>query len=133
MSQENVEIVRRMNEAFNRGDMDAVAELLDLQIVYFEHGSNVDTPSVLHGRSALLEALGQFMEAFDDLVGDIEELVDAGDRVVTTTHWRGTGAGSGAAADLREVISWKVENGVAVEGRVFADRQEALEAAGLLE
>jgi ketosteroid isomerase-like protein len=36
MSQENVEIVRRQNEAFNRGDVARILELLDAEIEWWD-------------------------------------------------------------------------------------------------
>jgi ketosteroid isomerase-like protein len=50
MSQENVEIVRRLYEAFNRGDIvGAFAEFMDPDIVYFERDAYLDTPAVIGG------------------------------------------------------------------------------------
>ncbi len=133
MSQENVEVVRRLNEAFNRGDTAGVAEHLAPDLFYIEKDAYLDTPPVLRGRDALLDAWAQFSGTFQDFRGDLEDLIDAGEWVVTVTHWRGTGTGSGVSIDQVEVIAWRVENGVAVEGRVFASPEEALEAAGVSE
>ena len=133
MSQENVHIIRRANEALNRGDIVGMAEFFAPNVVYFEREAYLDTPPVVRGREACVEAMSHFIEAFSDFNAELEELMDAGDCVVTVTHWRGSGAGSGASVDLREVIAWRFQEGLAIEGRVFATKQDALEAVGLSE
>ena len=107
MSQENVHIIRRANEALNRGDIVGMAEFFAPNVVYFEREAYLDTPPVVRGREACVEAMSHFIEAFSDFNAELEELIDAGDCVVTVTHWRGSGAGSGASVDLREVIAWR--------------------------
>src|SRR6476646_9853322 len=101
MSQENVEIVRRMNEAFNRRDRDEIlayyhpdAELRDLQ-----HAP--DAPERLIGIDAIRAYWTQWDDAFDDLTAEFEECLDAGTYVLTTTHWQGKGRDSGLEVILR--------------------------------
>ena|SRR5439155_2981515 len=134
MSEENVEIVRRTNEAFNHGDIVvALTDFMAPDIVYFELDAYLDTPAVVRGREACVKAMFDFISAFQEFRADIEDIADAGDWVITLTHWQGSGAESGASVDLREVIGWRLQDGLAVEGRVFASWQEALEAVGLSE
>lgn len=102
-------------------------------VVYYAMAAYPDTPPVIRGREACVEAMSQFMEMFEAFKAEIEELIDAGDWVITVTHWQGSGAGTGASVDVREVIAWRIEAGVAIEGRVFADTKEALEAVELRE
>ena len=64
---------------------------------------------------------------------EIQELVDAGDKVICMQRWTGTGRGSGLSVDLEEVIVMTFEKGKIIEGRVYPDRASALEAAGLRE
>jgi ketosteroid isomerase-like protein len=128
MSQENVEIVRQANEAFNRGDVAAWTACFDPNVVYVEGDAYLDTPPVVRGRETLVRATWQFQEMFEDFRGDLEEVIDAGAWIVTVTHWRGSGAGSGASVDRRETIAWRIEAGLLIEGRVFANTQAALEA-----
>jgi ketosteroid isomerase-like protein len=134
MSQVNVEIVRRFYEAFNHGDIvGAFTEFLAPDIVYFEREAYLDTPAVVRGRQACVKAMSDFASTFEEFRADIEEIADAGDWVTTLTHWRGSGAGSGASVDLREVIGWRFQDGLVIEGRVFASWEEGLETVGLSE
>ncbi len=72
-------------------------------------------------------------ENLDAVRREIEELVDAGDKVICVQRWTGTGRGSGISVELEEVIVFTFENGKIIEGRVYPDRASALEAAGLSE
>jgi ketosteroid isomerase-like protein len=132
MAQENVEIVWRINEAFNRGDWDSWSSLIDPEIVYYEGDSYLDTPPVM-GREQMREASESFIADLDGFRADIEELIDAGDRVLCMTRWRGTGRGSGLPVELLEAIVYTFRDGLLIEGRVFRDRAAALEAVGLSE
>jgi ketosteroid isomerase-like protein len=132
MSQENVEIMWRINEAFNRGDWDSWSSLIDPEIVYYEGVSYLDTPPVM-GREQMRKASESFIAELDGFRADIEELIDAGDRVLCVTRWSGTGRGSGLPVELLEAIVYMFRDGLLIEGRVFPDRAAALEAVGLSE
>ena len=134
MSQENVEIVRRTNAAFNRGDHKAVfahyhpdVELRDLQ-----HAP--DAPERLRGIDALAAYMNQWDEAFDDFTAEIEEYIDAGACVLTTTHWRAKGKESGLAIDLHTVDVVEFADGKIVRITIgFSTKDEALKALGRAE
>jgi ketosteroid isomerase-like protein len=133
MSQENVELIRRVNAAFNRGDWDSWLAVLDRDFVYYEGGSYLDTPSVVRGRDEMRRAIESFVADLDGFRADIVELFDAGDRVLCMTRWRGTGKSSGLPVELLEAIVYTIRNRLIIEGRVFSDRAEALEAVDLSE
>ena len=63
-----------------------------------------------------------------------EQFVDVGDeRVLVLVKARATGTGSGAPVELRNAHGSTIRNGELVRFRVYGDRDEALEAAGLSE
>ena len=134
MSQENVDALRRSNQAFNAGDLDRALELWDPRVVYHEQpGTPLDTAEVLRGLDQVRASLASYLAEFPDFHSEIDELMDAGDKVICVQRWTGTGRGSGLSVDLEEVIVFTFENGKIIEGRVYADRASALEAAGLSE
>jgi ketosteroid isomerase-like protein len=134
MSQENVDALRRSNKAFADGDLDLALELWDSQAVYREHpGTPLDTAEVLTGLDEIRASLMSYLAEFPDFHSVIDELVDAGDKVVCVQRWTGTGRGSGLSIDFEEVIVFTFENGKIIEGRVYPDRATALQAAGLRE
>src|SRR5262245_25556904 len=105
MSQENVDALRRSNRAFNDGELDRALELWDPEAVYREQpGTPLDTAEVLQGLDEIRASLASYLAEFPDFHSEIDELVDAGDKVVCTQRWTGTGRGSGLSVDLEEVI-----------------------------
>jgi ketosteroid isomerase-like protein len=132
MSKENLDAIRRSNEAFNDGDLDRALDLWDPQAVYHElPGTPLDTAEVLRGLDQIRASLSAYLAEFPDFRSEIDELLDAGDKVVCLQRWTGTGRGSGLSVELEEVIVLAFENGKIVEGRVYPDRASALEAAGV--
>ena len=71
------------------------------------------------------------LEGFEDLTLEPEELLDLGDRMISTTRLRGHGSGSGAPIDqvLFQVFTFR--RGLVIKQEDFADREAALAAAGL--
>ena len=132
MSQENLDALRRSNQAFNAGDLDRALDLWDPQAVYYERpGTPLDTAEVLRGLDQNRASLTSYVTEFPDFHSEIDELVDAGDKVICLQRWTGTGRGSGLSIDLEEAIVFTFENRKITEGRVYPDRASALEAAGL--
>jgi ketosteroid isomerase-like protein len=129
---ENLDLVRRMNAAFNRRDRDAIlayyhpdAELRDLQ-----HAP--DAPERLIGIDAIRAYWTQWDDAFDDFTAEIEECLDAGRYVLMATHWRGKGKDSGLEISLRamEVVEF-ADGKIARLTSGYSNRDEALKAVGL--
>jgi ketosteroid isomerase-like protein len=65
--------------------------------------------------------------------GDVEELIDAGERVISMETTRGRGVASGAAVELHQCGIWTIRDGKIVRMACVEKRDEALEAAGLSE
>jgi ketosteroid isomerase-like protein len=137
MSQENVELVRRGFEAFNRGGEDArVSEALLASDVVWEVQIGVaDFDGVYHGRPEVRRFWRTFFAELEELRIEVEELVDCGDRVFCVTRVAGRGRQSHATgvAGGRTFPVFTLRDGLVVRYQVFAERQKALEAAGLSE
>ena len=78
MSDTNVQLARRGYEAMLAGDLDAVAELLDPGVSW--HGGNPDDSVACHGRREAMAFMRQARARGG--VGELVDLIDAGDRVV---------------------------------------------------
>jgi ketosteroid isomerase-like protein len=134
MSQENVEVVRRGNAAFNRGDYERFAETLHPEIEFRDHAHAADAPEALKGARAILSLLSDWGESFEDLRAEINEYIDAGDHVVCVTRWTGRGKASDAAVDVSQVDVYELREGKIVRATLaYPDKTTALEAAGLSE
>jgi ketosteroid isomerase-like protein len=93
LSQENVEIVRRFFDAFNRRDFDAALKdaAPDCEV---DNSSNLGEWRGVHrGHDQIRQLWRSFLEPWESVRNEIDEVIDAGDRVVTcqTGHLRGRG------------------------------------------
>jgi ketosteroid isomerase-like protein len=134
MSQENVEIVRRAYTAFNDGDLGTALGFFDPDIEWNASDVFFDQPRTYRGRLAWQEEfLRDLMEVFAGYRADLEELIDAGDRVVAVVRVGGPGRRSGASATARVGHVLTFSDGKLVRFTEFKEPREALEAAGLRE
>ena len=115
-------------EAWNAGDMDALRELYDPDIIV-RTPEGWPEPGPYVGREAVMRQLEQLRETWDaDTFELISDFIDVGDRVAVRFIWRGAGHGPESNMELTGVYTVR-------KGRIFAieffwDHAEALEAAG---
>jgi ketosteroid isomerase-like protein len=134
MSQENVEIVCRAFDRLGRDGFDSAWALLDPDLEW-ETSPNLPDAGVYRGRARVRA----FMEEQWDIVWggrphlDIERTFDCGEDVLLFIRVRGRGSHTGIPLDVRIAQLVTVRDGKAVRVKVFPDRDEALEAAGLSE
>jgi ketosteroid isomerase-like protein len=130
MSQENVEIVRRAFafEIYGVGDRADAEKIFDPSVVI---NPTEEGPS--YGLDAIRDNFEHWKGAWEELEVTVEELIDAGDRVFVTAHHRGRGRGSGVQVDTRLYTVYTLRDGKVLRTDEYADRAEALEAAGLSE
>ncbi len=133
MSQENVGIVRRMYERFNRTHL-PIYELLDSKVEWHTAADAADFVT-LHGHRGVEALFSEWTSYFgSDFRADIQEIVDAGDYVVVWCILRGqVRETSGANVELPEAHNWKIREGMVVEVQEYRTKAEALEAVGLRE
>jgi ketosteroid isomerase-like protein len=140
MSQENVELVRSLVEAWNRDEY-STAKSMDPEIeVEAALGGTFD--GIYKGHTGLRRFLEDFWSNFENFSTGVEEYIPAGDDVVLGAHHRGSGRGSGDRGSGRgsgvevEMRNWQVftvRHGMIVRYRMFNTKRKALEAAGLRE
>jgi ketosteroid isomerase-like protein len=131
MSQQNVEIVRRCYELWGRLDWPAIPEIFDPGIEV-DLSRNVFNPDVYRGHAGVERYLRVVEEVWEDFHVIPEEIIDAGDNVVTGVTIRGKGRASGIDVRMPLFNVWTLRDlkVVRIVGG-YRDRAEALEAAGL--
>ncbi len=133
MSQENVEVVRRMLQAFADGGLDAMAEFSDPDIDWRAAEGALDDVGEMHGRVAMRRYIQDWIETFDDFSVLAEELRDVGDdRVLAIQRLNGRAKLSGTETDLRYAVVYTVRDGKVVRGREYLSIDEALEAVNVM-
>ena len=130
MSQENVEIARKVNEAVRRGDWDVVA-------AYYDPDVSIRTDprwpeQRMYGRKAAMKFVRDACEAWGIDVR-IEEIVDLGDRLLVRMHWNTHARHTGIGGDFRysEIVTYRDGRAILVE--FFLEHEQALKAVGLEE
>jgi ketosteroid isomerase-like protein len=130
MSQENVKVVKRAIEGFNRRDLDAAAREFDPDAEVDWSRSKGIEAGVYRGREATQRFWGTFLEMFESVVAEPEEFIDHGDFVIVLdqTHMRGR---DGIEVQARNVTVVTLRDKRIIRWRLCRDRAEALKAVGL--
>jgi ketosteroid isomerase-like protein len=135
MSQGNVDAFKQAIEAYNRRDVDAFLDDLDLEVEL--HGALQalleSEATVYRGHEGVRQWVRDIDEALAEIRLELPEIRDLGDRLVAIGRLRARGKASGAEteAPFGCVVEWK--DGKATRILSFLSRAEALEAAGLSE
>jgi ketosteroid isomerase-like protein len=137
MSQENVEIVRRVYDAAAQRDSAVVLALYDPRVeVDMSRAPCRDLVGkrFYYGHDGLRAFYREWNDAWEVVESDVEELIDAGERVISVETTRGRGRASGVAVEVHQCGIWTIR-----AGKIFrvewldATREEALDAAGFKE
>ena len=130
MSDENMIAVRRLHDAFNRGDLEAVVQMAHPDIEIVRTGGQ----SSIKGIAALREWMEP--DAIEEPRLEPLDFRVKGDKVLVRGHATGRGAGSGIEIDAVVFAVWTLDDhGLVkeVQGFLPHEEAEALEAAGLKE
>jgi ketosteroid isomerase-like protein len=123
--------MQRAYAAGNRRDFELLATGLDAAMEYYAppEGLAPDLDPVMYGREGYIQVWRSWLDAFEDIRFEPEELFDMGDRVLIAAHLKGHGSGSGLAVSQPVFQLTKFRHGLAVWQEDFNDRARALEAA----
>jgi ketosteroid isomerase-like protein len=132
MSQENVEIIRRIAEAFERGGLDKFREYYHPDIEWHEDPSFPEA-GVYRGLEAVEAYNRQFLSEFAEMHYEPQELIDANEHVIANMRIQGRGKASGATFDLSAWWVFTLRDGRLIRVHAYLDRTRALEAVGLRE
>jgi ketosteroid isomerase-like protein len=132
MSQENVEIVRRSLEAWNRRDLATLSALWRSDGELDWSRARGPWKGVYSGRGEREAFWSEFWSTFEDVQLETYGFTETGSEVVVsnTAHMRGR---EGIEVIARSTFVYTVENGQITRLRMFQERDEALEATGLSE
>ena len=135
MSQENLDQFKRLNEASNRRDIDALLETFDSAVVWRPEPGVLLTGGgeVYPGHDGVREMFRGFYDVLDEIHVEYSEIRDLGDQVVGIGRLRMRGKASGAATESPFACISDFKNGKVILVRTSLDPDEALEAAGLSE
>jgi ketosteroid isomerase-like protein len=131
MSQENVEIVRALFEAWNAADYETALSFYAPDVEW--DGTNLPDGKIGRGHQAIIDHLVRWAAVWDDWTVEVERVVEAGgDQVIVFMRERGRSA-SGLTMDERHSELYTLSDGKIVRRQGFSDPNQAFEAAGLRE
>lgn len=130
MSQENVDIVRRLNDVYNRRTFAENPDLIDPDIVWDMSRMEVPDSAAYTGPLGLREFVDRWTESFASEHIEAEEIVDRGDQVLVMVHHSGRGKTSAIEVDQRFAMVWTLRDGRAVRMEMYPTREDALAAMG---
>jgi ketosteroid isomerase-like protein len=120
--------VRKVYDAFNRGDFDAAVAEMHPEIEW-ERAEQAPDTTPLKGADAIRAWM--MPDVFEEQHVTLEEVVESGDKVFVQILARVKARGSGIEISDRAFHVWTIRDGKAARFEFFQDRTEALAAAGL--
>jgi ketosteroid isomerase-like protein len=133
VAQNNVGLVRRAYDAFNRRDLAAALEVFHSDAEWIPYLAGLEEQTY-RGRDEIAAMWSEVLRDFSAFrVELLEVLFDRGNTVVIEVSFHGIGRGSGADTRMTIVQMIAFRGGKVVRVQGFRDRTEALEAVGLPE
>jgi ketosteroid isomerase-like protein len=134
VSEANVEIVRRMIDAYNAGDLDAMVSFYTPNVVAVPDASLFPEAGVLHGREEWRGFLKETAMAWVTPQYGTSDLFALDDgRVVHRGDWGGEGVASGIELASGITGIYTIRDGQISKVMFFFDHADALKAVGLAE
>ena len=126
VSEQNVELHRRLEGAFNRRDLEAMIACIDPSGEYHPLLSAVGV-TAYHGHDGLRSWFGQLDDAWEELRVEAEAYFDLGEQTLLFYVLRGRGRHSGAEVAVAgaQVCRWRDD--LCVYAKQYAHREDALE------
>jgi uncharacterized protein len=131
MSQENVDIVRRVIDAWNRNQQETAIRYLEPDVILDATQRRIN-PKTYTGAEGMRAMLADRDEVWEEFRLEPDEFVDGGDWIVVIGRWVGKGKGSGIEVQQPVAHAFRLRDGRIVRAELsYADRRAALEAVGL--
>jgi len=134
VAQENVEIVRKVNELAAAGDWEAVFDWYAPDIEFRDLQPAPDVPELVRGIEAVRRVVANWTEVYVEFGPHVYEYIDAHPWVVCDTLWKGTIKNSGLVVEFHGADAVEVQQGKLLRITTgYADVPAALKAVGLEE
>jgi ketosteroid isomerase-like protein len=129
MSQENVERLRAYWASWEQGAVPDF-DLLDPEIVFEDDILPDHAGETYRGHEGVARATRTWLQPYEEITIELEEIVGSGERLVSTHRFRATARHTGITAELSYAYAWTFRDGKVIHLRSFREPEQALEAAG---
>jgi ketosteroid isomerase-like protein len=130
-AQQNIDIARRFNDRWGERDWDGVLDCIHPEFEFDWSESRSPWSGVYKGHEALRRFWNDQQEAWFRFNIEIVEAIELDpERIVTATVVRGRGRGSGINLEATGAMLWTIRDGAILSGKLFQNKEEALEGAG---
>jgi hypothetical protein len=129
MSQENVDLVRRLNAAFNAREYSVIERHIDPEAEFTDHQPLPDVARSAHGRDEVLAVLDAWSQGFQGFEAHVVEYVDLDEFVVAVTKWKFVSRDKGIEMEWPGAEAYQIRDGKIVWSESgFRDKDGALDA-----
>ena len=130
VSEENVELAKRVQDAFNRGALDEMLRHVSPDAEW-QISENNPAARTLHGRDEIRAYLADWRDTVHGLYYEVSQYIDAGDSVVQVGTMTGRAGHGGPELTVPLAFVTYFADGVPVRTEEYLDVDVALRAAGV--
>jgi len=132
MSQQNVDLVRGIYDAFAAGDVPSVLGAMSPGMVWNEADNfPLADRNPYVGHDAIVQGVfARLAEQWDGFAVEIDELLDAGDTVVALGYYVGSHRATGKAIRAQLAHVWRIESGKTKSFQQYTDTLQVARATG---
>ena len=126
---QNMTTVREWAEAFNRWDIDAMVAASHPEFRLHEWP---DAPGArsYEGQDAIKEGISTWFESWEWMKVEVQDMREAGEKVLVTLHQRAAGKGSAVVVEVDTYNVFEFEDGRLRELHLFTAESPAVEVFG---
>jgi len=130
LAQENLDIVRRVYDAWCSGDPARAFDYLDPEVVW-EAIEDAPDAGTYRGHSGVKRYMDDWLQDFENFAFEFGEPVEVDGRLVLEQWGTNTGKGSGLKTEIHYAAVYTFRDGKVLTVKEYNSRAEALEAVGL--
>ena len=127
----NVEIVRSAYAAMAERGLEAALAFTDPEFETTTPPSLASEPDTYRGHEGVRRYFGSFGDAMEGVYLEGREFTPVSDKVVVDTTMHARGRTTGIETAQRAFLVWTLREGLLIGLETFAEREQAVEAAGL--
>jgi ketosteroid isomerase-like protein len=132
VSEQNVELFRRLVDAYSARDVEAFIAYCDPEIE-FHAAWSVPGGTVYHGHDGLRKWHRDLEDAWEEIRAEPDAFYDLGEQTLVFSTLHARGRQSGAEVTMFNAVIAKWRDGLCVDLRAYVDRKDAVTDLGISE